>query len=74
LTQWNQGCRISDSDLQIFEIELRLKNRSRWEWLVRTRDGRTMLFGHEASRTAASYEANRALFLLLSSAKRGVGP
>jgi hypothetical protein len=25
-----------------------------------------MLFGHEASRKAASYEANRALFLLLS--------
>ena len=38
MTQWNQGCRISDSDLQIFEIELRLKNRSRWEWLVRTPD------------------------------------
>jgi hypothetical protein len=33
-----------------------------------------MLFGHEASRKAASYEANRALFLLLSFAKRGDGP
>ena len=74
MTQWNQGCRTSDWDLQMFEIEVRLKNRSRWEWLVRTPDGRTMLFGHEASRKAASYEANRALFLLLSFAKRGDGP
>jgi hypothetical protein len=54
-------------ELPIFEIQLRRK-RSRWTWLITSYDGRPIMRGNEATRAMASYLANRALFLLLSTA------
>jgi hypothetical protein len=46
-----------------------LKQRGRrWLWEVRTTERTPVMTGSGSSRSAASYEANRALFLLLSSA------
>ena len=39
-----------------------------WKWSVCTDEGEVVMRGSEGSRSAAKYQANRALFLLLSSA------
>jgi hypothetical protein len=59
-------------ELPTFEIQLKRK-RSRWNWLVCTLDGRSMIQGTAATRAKASYLANRALFLLLSTAHPKAG-
>ena len=48
-----------------FDIVLKARGRGRWKWSVRTTDGHTVISGSECSRSAASYKAERALFLLL---------
>jgi hypothetical protein len=46
-----------------------VKKRGRkWTWCVRTAEGMAIMQGHEASRAAAKYQADRALFLLLLTA------
>lgn len=66
MAQCNDEYSIETDDLPSFDIHLRQK-RHRWKWLVVTSDDRPMMHGHAASRAAASYAANRALFLLLAS-------
>jgi hypothetical protein len=51
----------------IFEVLLK-KRRRRWTWSICTTEGADVMMGSQASRSAASYEANRAFFLLLLSA------
>lgn len=50
----------------IFEIVLE-RRRRRWVWAVRTNEG-MLITGSRSSRSAARYEAHRALFLMLLSA------
>jgi hypothetical protein len=52
----------------VFEVALRKRGRTTWRWWVYTTEGDIMMHGSETSRTAAKYRADRALFLLLSSA------
>lgn len=54
-------------ELPTFQIQVTRK-RSRWGWLVSNDGGRPIMHGNEATRARASYVANRALFLLLSTA------
>lgn len=51
----------------IFEIVLE-RRRRRWVWAVRTNVGMLVITGSRSSRSAARYEAHRALFLMLLSA------
>lgn len=51
----------------IFEIVLE-RRRRRWAWAVRTKEGMLVITGSRSSRSAARYEAHRALFLMLLSA------
>lgn len=51
----------------IFEIILE-RRRRRWVWSVRTTEGMLVITGSSSSRSAARYEAHRALFLMLLSA------
>jgi hypothetical protein len=51
----------------IFEIGLKKRGR-KWRWCVCTTEGRAIMYGFEGNRTAAKYQADRALFLLLLSA------
>jgi len=51
----------------IFEVRVSMR-RKMWKWSVCTDDGEVVMNGVENSRPAAHYHANRALFLLLSSA------
>lgn len=48
-----------------FEISFKRRRRS-WSWSVSTSEGTPVIAGSRSSRAAARYEANRALFLLLS--------
>lgn len=50
--------------LPLFEVHLRQRRRS-CRWYVCTIDGQIVMHGAEGHRTAARYQANRALFLLL---------
>jgi hypothetical protein len=50
---------------QFFEVFLKQRGR-RWLWSLCTTEGSLLMTGSRNSRPAASYEANRALFLLLS--------
>ena len=50
-----------------FEVVLKKRGR-RWRWYVCTTDGMVIMHGSEANRTAANYQADRALFLLLLAA------
>lgn len=68
----NWGNRF-ELELPTFDIQLRRK-RSGWVWLVCTEDGRQMMRGSEATRATAAYNANRALFLLLSAANPKSAP
>jgi hypothetical protein len=50
-------------------FEMVLKKRGRkWAWCVGTTEGMAIMQGSEANRTAAKYQADRALFLLLLTA------
>ena len=51
----------------VFEKILK-KHRRMWKWRVCTPEGDVLMYGSEGSRPAASYQADRALFLLLLSA------
>jgi hypothetical protein len=54
-------------------FDLSLKKRGRkWRWCVYTTEGTALMQGSEGDRTAAKYQADRALFLLLLSAPYGV--
>ena len=54
---------------QFQSFEIVLKNRGRkWWWYVFTTEGAVVMQGSERMRRAAKYQADRALFLLLSSA------
>lgn len=44
------------------------QRRRRWVWAVRTNEGMLVITGSRSSRSAARYEAHRALFLVLLSA------
>jgi hypothetical protein len=51
----------------VFELALTKRGR-KWKWSVSTSEGDVVMMGSESSRPAAKYKADRALFLLLSSA------
>jgi len=55
------------SDLSTFDVLLKQRRR-RWLWSVCTIDGARIMTGSGRSRSAANYEATRALFLMLLSA------
>ena len=60
--------------LPVFELALTKRGRT-WRWRVCTTEGAVVMQGSEASRPAAKYKADRALFLLLLSAPyRLIGP
>ena len=48
----------------VFDILLNKRGR-KWRWSICTAEGRVVMLGAEGSRSAARYEANRALFLML---------
>ena len=52
-------------ELPTYQIQIKRK-RVRWKWLVSTLGGDPMMHGSEASRAAAAYAANRAVFLLIA--------
>jgi len=58
---------MTSDQFQIFEVFFK-KRRRKWLWRVSTTDGDAVIEGSESSRLAATYNANRALFLLLLSA------
>jgi hypothetical protein len=62
-----KGADAMSDRFPVFEIFLRPRGR-RWFWEVCTTEGALVMTGSRNSRSAASYEANRALFLLLLSA------
>jgi hypothetical protein len=49
----------------MFEVVLRRRGRSRWQWQVCNRAGKMIMQGFEDSRQAAKYRGQRGLFLLL---------
>jgi hypothetical protein len=49
---------------QFFEVFLKRRGRG-WQWSLSTAEGVLVMRGIRSSRSAARYEANRALFLLL---------
>jgi hypothetical protein len=55
----------------MFEVLLRRRGRTRWQWQVCDRAGKIIMQGWEDSRPAAKYRAERALFLLLLTTRRG---
>jgi transposase len=67
--QLNQNARWRDLRL-MFEIEVKKRGRSRWEWRVMDSSGKAVMWGWEDSRPAARYRGTRALFLLLAHPRR----
>lgn len=51
----------------IFNVVLEQRRRT-WIWSVRTTEGTLVMTGSRSSRSAARYEADRALFLMLLNA------
>jgi hypothetical protein len=49
----------------MFEVTLRKRRRTRWQWRVCDSAGREIMQGWELSRAEARYKGERALFLLL---------
>jgi hypothetical protein len=49
----------------LFDSTVRRRGRA-WRWFVSTTEGRIIMRGSEGSRSAATYRANSAIFLLLS--------
>ena len=62
--------KIADLAPAIFEVVLRRRGRTRWQWQVHDRAGKVIMDGFEDSRPAAKYRGDRALFLLLLTAGR----
>jgi hypothetical protein len=54
----------------MFEMVLKRRGRSRWQWQVCDRAGKVIMQGFEDSRPAAKYRGERALFQLLLTASR----
>jgi|SRR5271165_5722747 len=67
LRLWRKGAGVMSDRYLLFEVFLKQRGRG-WLWEVCTTEGALVMMGSRGSRSAASYEANRALFLLLSSA------
>jgi len=57
--------KIADRAPAMFEVVLRRRGRTRWQWQVCDRAGKVIMDGFEDSRAAAKYRGERALFLLL---------
>jgi len=51
----------------VFDTKISRRGRA-WRWFVSTTEDKILMCGSETSRPAAKYQANRALFLLLSAA------
>ena len=49
----------------VFDVTVRRRGRA-WRWSVSTTEGAVVMDGSEGRRSAATYQANRAIFLLLS--------
>jgi hypothetical protein len=49
----------------MFEVVLKRRGRTRWQWQVCDRAGKAIMQGFEDSRPAAKYRGERGLFLLL---------
>ncbi len=58
-------------EFSLFDVQFRRCSRS-WEWRVCASSGRAIMWGRTPKRTAARYEAARALFVLLLSAPRSL--
>ncbi|WP_271541300.1 hypothetical protein [Bradyrhizobium sp. CCBAU 45321] len=59
---------MAGPEFPIFEMTLAQRRRRRWSWAVCTIQGAVVMQGREASRPAAKYQAERALFMLLLTA------
>ena len=58
----------------VFDTTVRRHGRE-WRWFVSTTEGVVVMCGSERRRSAATYQASRALFLLLSAGpRRMLGP
>jgi hypothetical protein len=63
-----RGWTLAGSDqFPVFDVTVRRRGRA-WRWSVSTSDGGIVMRGSEGRRSAAAYQANRAIFLLLSAA------
>ena len=60
--------KFADLASAMFEVVLRKRGRTRWQWRVCDRAGKVIMEGFEDSRPAAKYRGERALFLLLLTA------
>ena len=60
--------KFADLASAMFEVVLRKRGRTRWQWQVCDRAGKVIMEGFEDSRPAAKYRGERALFLLLLTA------
>ena len=58
-------------EFPVFDLQFRRCSRS-WEWRVCASSGRSIMGGRTSKRSAARYEAARALFVLLLSAPRAL--
>jgi hypothetical protein len=54
----------------MFDVVLTKRGRARWEWKVHDRTGKAIMGGVEDGRSAAKYQGERALFLLLAAVPR----
>ena len=54
----------------MFEVVLKRRGRTRWQWQVCNRAGKVIMQGFEDSRLAAKYRGECALFLLLLTTSR----
>ena len=62
-----EGADAMSDRFPVFEVVLKQRGR-RWLWSLCTAEGALVMTGSRSSRAAASYEANRALLLMLQSA------
>jgi hypothetical protein len=53
--------------LPVFDATVRRRGRG-WRWFVSTVEAEIVMSGSESRRSAAKYQANKAIFLLLSAA------
>jgi hypothetical protein len=68
MTMEPEGRTVAKPDQFRFFDTTVCKRRRAWRWFVTTTEGKLVMCGSEASRPAAKYQANRAMFLLLSAA------
>src|SRR6516164_1402293 len=67
-----RGWTVAEPDqFPVFDVTVRRRGRA-WRWSVSTTEGAVVMDGSERSRAAAAYQANRAIFLLLSTAPTNV--